>query len=259
MKDSDDEADTETNDESEDFDFSGVKVETFFTVAFLFELGLVLVAALVGYMTSGTPFPFELKLNDYQWVLRGFGYGVLATLPPAIFAFFATSSIGLRLGAMRRMYDRVKSLIGTSLVQLSAWEILLLAASAGVGEEILFRGVLQPTLGIVTTSVLFGMLHWLSTTYFVLASLMGFYCGWLFGVTGDNLLAPITVHWLYDAVALFLFQHRVRRDRERNEATPTGPESLRGGDSATIDTEEDADAGLSPPPNQDREGDSDEG
>ena len=70
MKDSDDEADTETNDESEDFDFSGVKVETFFTVAFLFELGLVLVAALVGYMTSGTPFPFELKLTDYQWVLR---------------------------------------------------------------------------------------------------------------------------------------------------------------------------------------------
>jgi len=259
MKDSDDEADTETNDESEDFDFSGVKVETFFTVAFLFELGLVLVAALVGYMTSGTPFPFELKLTDYQWVLRGFGYGVLATLPPAIFAFFATSSIGLRLGAMRRMYDRVKSLIGTSLVQLSAWEILLLAASAGVGEEILFRGVLQPTLGIVTTSVLFGMLHWLSTTYFVLASLMGFYCGWLFEVTGDNLLAPITVHWLYDAVALFLFQHRVRRDRERNKATPTGPKSLRGGDSATIDTEEHADAGLSAPPNRDREGDSDEG
>jgi membrane protease YdiL (CAAX protease family) len=39
------------------------------------------------------------------------------------------------------------------------WEWFLLAIAAGVGEELLFRGALQPVFGLVTTSVMFGLIH----------------------------------------------------------------------------------------------------
>ncbi len=38
-------------------------------------------------------------------------------------------------------------------------EWFLLAASAGIGEETLFRGALQPVLGLGFTSVLFAIVH----------------------------------------------------------------------------------------------------
>jgi membrane protease YdiL (CAAX protease family) len=39
------------------------------------------------------------------------------------------------------------------------WEWFFLAIAAGVGEELLFRGALQPVFGLVTTSIMFGLIH----------------------------------------------------------------------------------------------------
>lgn len=39
------------------------------------------------------------------------------------------------------------------------WEWLLLALAAGIGEELLFRGALQPVMGLVGTSLLFALVH----------------------------------------------------------------------------------------------------
>ena len=41
----------------------------------------------------------------------------------------------------------------------TVWEWFLLAAAAGLGEELLFRGALQPIFGIVPTSLLFALSH----------------------------------------------------------------------------------------------------
>ena len=41
----------------------------------------------------------------------------------------------------------------------TVWEWLLLALAAGIGEEILFRGALQPVLGLGFTSLLFALVH----------------------------------------------------------------------------------------------------
>lgn len=41
----------------------------------------------------------------------------------------------------------------------TAWEWFLLALAAGVGEELLFRGALQPVLGLGLTSLLFTLIH----------------------------------------------------------------------------------------------------
>ena len=41
----------------------------------------------------------------------------------------------------------------------TVWEWFLLALAPGIGEELLFRGALQPVLGLGFTAVLFGLVH----------------------------------------------------------------------------------------------------
>lgn len=56
----------------------------------------------------------------------------------------------------RQLAQNTQGLFGHLTDPVSA---LVVGVAAGVGEEILFRGALQPRLGIVTTAVLFGVVH----------------------------------------------------------------------------------------------------
>lgn len=117
---------------------------------------------------------------------------------------------------MRRLVALVEERLGPYLAKASASGIVLLALLAGVGEELLFRGVIQVWLAeraplwlaIAAASLLFGVGHWLSVSYAVLASVIGAYLGLLFLLSG-NLLAPIVAHAAYDVVALFVLIRRV--------------------------------------------------
>src|SRR5262249_11763239 len=88
-------------------------------------------------------------------------------------------------------------------------ELALVALAAGLGEEMLFRGFLQAYLvqgmpvwpAIAIASVVFGVLHLITPTYAVLATLISLYLGWLFVAT-DDLLAVVVAHALYDFLAL---------------------------------------------------------
>jgi membrane protease YdiL (CAAX protease family) len=85
----------------------------------------------------------------------------------------------------------------------------MISLAAGLGEEALFRGVLQsvltqafsPSVGLVAASLLFGFAHCVTRAYVVFATLFGLYLGWL-TIINDNLLAPIVAHTLYDFAAL---------------------------------------------------------
>jgi membrane protease YdiL (CAAX protease family) len=85
-----------------------------------------------------------------------------------------------------------------------------LGVAAGLGEEMLFRGVLQYELGsrfgdvlaVVAASVVFGALHAVTPLYAFLASLASLYFGYLYLSTG-NLAVPIATHAIYDIGALF--------------------------------------------------------
>jgi len=179
---------------------------TIFRVGFYFELGLVLVAALLGQLILDEPFPFRI-----EWSARDVLWALLAALPPAAGALFLTSPPGRRLLPFRKIYTRVKDVLGKPIRGLALDEIVLLSGAAGIGEEVLFRGVLQPALGLWLASLVFGLLHALTPTYFILASAMGVYLGWLYAAAG-NLLVPIVVHWAYDVIALYLLKRRFDAD-----------------------------------------------
>lgn len=83
-------------------------------------------------------------------------------------------------------------------------DIVIIAISVGCGEELLFRGAMQPEFGLVPTAIIFGALH--STrkgtpAYGVWAAFMGLGLGWLAQATA-GLIAPIVGHVVYDAAAL---------------------------------------------------------
>jgi membrane protease YdiL (CAAX protease family) len=82
--------------------------------------------------------------------------------------------------------------------------IVVIGVVAGVGEEWLFRGVLQPLAGLVFASVMFGLAHIGNRTmmaFGVWATGMGFLLGLLAQATG-GLTAPIVAHGVYDMLAL---------------------------------------------------------
>jgi membrane protease YdiL (CAAX protease family) len=92
-----------------------------------------------------------------------------------------------------------------SLAGLRASDALLLALASGLAEEMLFRGALQPSVGIVWASLIFGACHFLPRKELALWSLyavvMGFAFGSLYEWTG-HLVAPVTAHALVNGINL---------------------------------------------------------
>ncbi len=85
-------------------------------------------------------------------------------------------------------------------------DLCFISVFAGLAEELLFRGVIQVKLGIVGASIIFGLLHFLTPAYFIIATLMGFYLGFLFQYY-DSLLIPIQLHFIYDLGALIYLRY----------------------------------------------------
>ena len=81
----------------------------------------------------------------------------------------------------------------------------MLAFLSGIAEEALFRGALQPKVGLVAASLLFGLAHFVPRREFAVWTgttiLAGFMLGLLFQKTG-NLIAPIVAHFIVNALNL---------------------------------------------------------
>ena len=110
-----------------------------------------------------------------------------------------------------RWGDALARALASLLGRLSLRQCLYLAALSGVAEEAFFRGALQPHVGLLAASLLFGLAHFaprrdlLPWTAFSLGA--GLVLGGLFEITG-NLLAPVAAHALINAVNLrFLSLH----------------------------------------------------
>jgi len=130
-------------------------------------------------------------------ILGGFGLVVLHLL----LIFPGGSRNPLHRTIYRPFYSTLRPVLRT--VHLS--DIVLLAMASGVSEELLFRGWLQPEVGIVAASLLFGAAHvWdrRALPYGLYAAAMGFVLGGLFTYTGRGLWAPILAHVVNNLIGL---------------------------------------------------------
>lgn len=83
--------------------------------------------------------------------------------------------------------------------------LLGVAVASAVGEELLFRGLMVPILGVVVSALLFGALHQIRGAarygWMAWATVMGLIFGALFVATG-SLVGPIVAHLIINAYNL---------------------------------------------------------
>lgn len=95
--------------------------------------------------------------------------------------------------------------VRTLLGSLHPADALLLAILSAAGEELLFRGLLLPYMGIVGSTALFGLAHFVPRRslwpWSVWAALVGFGLAFLANRTG-GLLAPFLVHFIVNGASL---------------------------------------------------------
>lgn len=169
-------------------------------LAALFEGGLVGVAWVLGWLLS------QPALASFHWNRSDVIVGIIASVPMlGMFIALLRWPVGPLVHTQRLLLEVVRPLFR----RCTLVEIGIISLLAGVGEEMLFRGVLQgtisrwirPEIGLVAASALFGLAHLITPTYALAASLMGIYLGWLWQVS-DNLMTPIVTHAVYDFFAL---------------------------------------------------------
>ena len=119
---------------------------------------------------------------------------------------------------------RVEYLSMIRQLRLRKAEVLFLSFCAGFGEECLFRGAVQPWLGIWLTAIVFvaihGYLNPLDWRISVYGGIMVFFIallGYLFEQVGP--FTAITAHFLFDV--LLLWQPSQQRLQPFDSTTPT--------------------------------------
>ncbi len=105
---------------------------------------------------------------------------------------------------------------------LSLGHILLLAGLSSLGEELLFRGLLTPAIGVVMGGALFGLAHQISGpsrwVWVGWAAVIGMGLGSVFAATG-SLLGPLLAHAIMNAANLaFLRDNAPRGDADEKTA-----------------------------------------
>jgi uncharacterized protein len=98
------------------------------------------------------------------------------------------------------LHNGLRQIFGSAENPFHSSDILALALSSAIGEELLFRGWLEPLAGLILSSVLFGLLHyaprasgmWVWIPY---AIIMGIAFGASYRLTG-NIMAPIVAHFV---------------------------------------------------------------
>ena len=187
----------------------------FLNLAALVEGGLAALAFALGWLLGVEP------LEHLQPTWAGLGWGLLGAAP-LVGLFFV--SLRFQGGPLGRIQRYLVDHLGSLLDSCRWYDLVLLATAAGLCEELLFRGVLQPWLeqwgpaaGLLGSNLIFGAAHAVTSLYAVLAGGAGLYFGVLLDAGGErNLLVPVVAHAAYDYVAFVAVARMYRRGAEQD-------------------------------------------
>jgi hypothetical protein len=140
------------------------------------------------------------------------------SVPAALGAGLAAGLVALAISeALTRwtaLGKALSDLLAESLGPLDRANAWLLALASGLAEEMFFRGALQPKVGIVGASILFGAAHFLPRRELALWSVyaigIGLGLGALYEWTG-HLVAPVAAHVLVNGINLPRLAGRAKR------------------------------------------------
>jgi membrane protease YdiL (CAAX protease family) len=187
--------------------------------AVFFEGGLAPLSLILGWWLGHAP------LALFAWSARQALWGALASVPLVVLFLII---LRWPIGPLRRIASFTQDEFVPMLAGSTWSDIALVALSAGVGEEMLFRGVLQCSMqgwvgtgpGLTLSSLLFGLLHPISIPYVIVMILLGTYLGFEFLLTG-NLISVIVTHTLFDfALMAYLLKIQYQGDATQSPIPP---------------------------------------
>ena len=151
--------------------------------------------------------------------LRDRGFAISGSIPLSFLLGFLAAVLTVALGvlvyrfvpSMRQVADELAPTLVDGADKTS---LILLSLFSGVGEEMLFRGAVQPEFGLVVAALAFGLVHIGPDRRYLVwtgwAVLAGFLFGFLYEFSG-GLLAPVIAHVTHNA-ATFLIWKRSRKN-----------------------------------------------
>jgi hypothetical protein len=151
--------------------------------------------------------------NPYIDVVYGLvGGGVLAGLGLLV----------LQIPAMKKVGEFYEQMF--TKIHLTWADILFYSFCAGVGEEILFRGAIQPFLGIWITAILFVLLHGYISFKEKSKSAYGFFLivvAAAFGYAYEyiSIYTAMAAHFIYDVI---MFSYLMRNNKVQNHQNSAG-------------------------------------
>ena len=154
--------------------------------------------------------------QPFSWYFQGrlpVGDQLITGLTAGLFGAVVVTAVMKQIPFFKPLFDLSREL--SDAMNLGSMDILLVASLAGFSEELLFRGVLQPLLGIVITSVIFALIHvgfCLSNRGFQQYAASVFVLGVLLGLISRHagLPAAMSAHGAWDlAVLLYFYSRRV--------------------------------------------------
>jgi len=144
------------------------------------------------------------------WWFGDWGYSGDLGLPSTAATAAALGGSALLLAATpwmmrfewtRRVAELVRQMFGPLTAARAAW----LGLVSALGEELLFRGALQPVLGLVPAAIAFALVHCVAG-WWLFALVMGLALGLLYAWDA-NLWPCVLAHALLNSVNLYRLSH----------------------------------------------------
>ena len=139
--------------------------------------------------------------------------GTVAALFPLLLFILSLTRVAEKLALLKSLKRTMITQVRPLFANARFMDLVLISLIAGFAEEMLFRGILQVKFGIIVASVIFGLAHSVTPAYILIATVMGFYIGYVFKGSG-NILVPIQLHFIYDLLALVYLRYSVKDESE---------------------------------------------
>ncbi|MCS6930419.1 MAG: CPBP family intramembrane metalloprotease [Saprospiraceae bacterium] len=213
-------------------------------------LSHVLTFALAGWVVVRTFYPPTSRALDYLQVRRepptvaiwGGIWLMLFSIPLALYLYQLNRALPLP-DVLRQAEEQANEVLKALLKMEDAWELvanlILIALIPAIGEELVFRGVVQqqimrlvrsPWAAIVLSGAVFSLAHF-QFEGFLPRLLLGVILGWLYW-RFQSLWVPVAAHFANNAVqvvAQYLYHERVSSlNLEEDVSVPTYLAALSG-------------------------------
>jgi len=178
------------------------------TTLALVVYGPLTVGAFAWAWFGGDRFAWSL---DTPWLSGPYPERLALSLGLGLVLALAVVAVTPRLVERAQWARALHAELGEIIAPLSSAEITWLALASGFAEELFFRGAMQPVLGLLITSVIFGAVHVgpkpLFLAWTTWAFVMGLLLGVIFELTGV-LWGPVFAHvWINQRNMTFIRRH----------------------------------------------------